>query len=526
MTEDTNSSKQRQSTQQVVRGLHRLERSILPSLSEHARSAEELAQTTHLALIEAQRAVLWLANKELATTTVSSEEFVSLGTNGISAQEKGLPERRALQALGTRQRMSAEELTKNTITSGEINIVIGALKAQEAVTISKDEQGLIISITEKGQSLLATGWGIEQFFQRSFPVRLQDLSAQEKKWYEQLKSRKDYVVLSTKKTLTAALTKKGREVQEALQSTKEEELVEQLTPALLASKGWKNKAFRPYDVSSNVPRVTRGRIHFVNEAIRYAKKLWLDMGFVEMTGNHVQTAFWDLDALFVPQDHPARQMQDTFYLEEPSKGTIREQELYERVKRVHQNGADTGSKGWRTPYESGKAMLNLLRTHTTVLSAQTLARTTKEGIPAKYFSVGKVYRNESLDWKHLFEFHQLEGIVIDPKANLRELKGYLEQFYRNMGFEKIRIRPAYFPYTEPSVEIEIYHEEKQQWIEMGGAGIFRPEVTKTLLGVEVPVLAWGLGLERIISPYYGITDIRELYSNDIEQLRTMKSFMK
>ncbi len=200
--------------------------------------------------------------------------------------------------------------------------------------------------------------------------------------------------------------------------------------------------------------------------------------------------------------------------------------MWERVKAVHENGGDTGSVGWQAPFDAKVSLLNLLRTHTTVLSAQTINKLKKENLPAKFFSINKVYRNEALDWKHLFEFHQVEGIVVDPNATLKDLKGYLVEFYKKMGFEKVRMRPAHFPYTEPSIEPEVWHPEKKEWIEVGGAGIFRPEVTKTLIGIEVPVLAWGLGLERIISPHYGITDIRELYHNDLKQLRRMKNFIK
>jgi len=189
-------------------------------------------------------------------------------------------------------------------------------------------------------------------------------------------------------------------------------------------------------------------------------------------------------------------------------------------------GGDTGSKGWRYTYSKEEASRILLRTHTTVLSAQTIAGLKKEDLPAKFFNVGKVFRNESLDWKHLFEFYQVDGIVIDPNANLKHLKGYLKLFYKKMGYEKVRMRPAHFPYTEPSLEVDVFHPEKKEWIELGGAGIFRPEVVKTLLGFDCPVLAWGQGMGRIISEYWKITDIRDLYKNDLKQLKEMKMWLK
>ena len=173
-----------------------------------------------------------------------------------------------------------------------------------------------------------------------------------------------------------------------------------------------------------------------------------------------------------------------------------------------------------------EAKKNVLRTHTTVLSAKTIAALKKEDLPAKFFSVGRCFRNETLDWSHLFEFNQTEGIVIDPNANFRHLLGYLKEFFKKMGFENARFRPAYFPYCEPSVEIDVWHPGKKVWFELGGAGIFRPEVTVPLLGEDIPVLAWGPGLDRILMDYYEIKDLRELYKNDLNQLRKMKAWVK
>ena len=167
-----------------------------------------------------------------------------------------------------------------------------------------------------------------------------------------------------------------------------------------------------------------------------------------------------------------------------------------------------------------------MRTHTTVLSAKTLSRLKKEDWPAKFFAVGKCFRNETLDWSHLFEFNQTEGIVVDPDANFTHLLGYLKNFFIKLGFPMARFRPAYFPYTEPSIEIDVFHPVHKTWLELGGAGIFRPEVTEPLLGEPVPVLAWGPGFDRIMLEYYKITDIRDLYKNDLAQLRSIKEWMR
>ena len=167
-----------------------------------------------------------------------------------------------------------------------------------------------------------------------------------------------------------------------------------------------------------------------------------------------------------------------------------------------------------------------MRTHTTCLSAQTLASLKEKDLPLKFFAIGKCFRNETLDWKHGFEFNQTEGIVVAENVNFRHLLGYLKIFFKKMGFEKIRMRPSYFPYTEPSVEIDVWHPEKKTWLELGGAGIFRPEVTIPLLGKHIPILAWGPGFDRILMDYYQVKDLRELYKNDINQLRKTKIWMR
>jgi phenylalanyl-tRNA synthetase alpha chain len=194
------------------------------------------------------------------------------------------------------------------------------------------------------------------------------------------------------------------------------------------------------------------------------------------------------------------------------------------VAKAHENGI-SGSRGWQYKFNEEETRKIVLRTHTTCLSAKTLydIRKQKKG---KFFALGKVFRNENLDINHLFELTQTEGIVVDKNINFRHLIGYLTEFYKKMGYDKIRIRPSYFPYTEPSLEIDVYDNNQQKWIELGGAGIFRPEVVVPLLGEYVPVLAWGQGFERIIREYFKIKDIRDLYKNDLNQLRRTKFWMK
>ena len=440
--------------------------------------------------------------------------------NGKKYKEEGLPEKRFLQVISNEFKGLNIIVKKAKLNREEATACIGLLKQKKAIEIQKADDFLHIKITEQGKDLLKKGFPEENFLAKSFPFSLTEIEEKEKKVLEELQKRKEIIALEEKKKITIDLTDLGKKL---ASHDLRGEVINRLTTGMLKTGEWKNKIFRAYDVEVNVPAKFPGKKHFVNQAIEDIKKIWLEMGFKEMTGNYVHSAFWDLDALFVPQDHPAREMQDTYYLE--GSAELPEKVLSE-VKKVHETGEGTASSGWGYQYSHAEAAKILLRTHTTVLSAITLAALKREDLPAKFFVVGKVFRNETLDWKHLFEFYQVDGIVIDPDANLQHLKGYLTQFYKKMGYLKVRMRPGFFPYVEPGLEVDVFHPLRKEWVELGGAGIFRPEVTKPLLGFECPVLAWGQGMERIIAEYWKINDIRELNQNNVKQLREQKIWLK
>jgi phenylalanyl-tRNA synthetase alpha chain len=247
--------------------------------------------------------------------------------------------------------------------------------------------------------------------------------------------------------------------------------------------------------------------------IERIRSTFLEMGFSEIVDDYVQTAGWNMDALFIPQDHPAREMQDTFYLDNPASMDI-PQDILDAWQAIHLNGGDTGSTGWGGNYSNEVSKRGLLRTHTTVNTIQYLARNPNKA--CRVFAVDRVFRKEAIDRTHLPEFHQIEGIIMEEGANLQMLVTTLKTFYAKMGCPEVRVRPAYFPYTEPSLEVEV--KWKGKWLELGGAGIFRPEVTEPL-GITTPVLAWGMGLERLAMLVLGLDDIRQLYISDLEWLR-------
>jgi len=506
----------------IIDKLHPLERKVLPHLKE-GLTFSDLIELSKLKDVEVMRAIQWLSNKEVLKLSESKDEIIELDTNGIEYQKKGLPERRYFDALNENpdEFISDDALMKKaSLSREEFGVSTGALKKQAAIITEKKDGKFMIKVMKPDMKLSMTAL-VEPFLIKSgFPISVSQLKPEHKFAVDALKKRRGIIKIETKKTITISLTKLGKELINESSKLKSD-IEENLTPEMLKSGKWKGKKFRHFDIKINVPSITGGKRHFVRQSIDHIKRVWLDLGFKEMQGTMVQSSFWDLDCLFVPQDHPARAMQDTFYIKDPAKAKL-PTKLKKKIKDVHETGADTGSKGWGNKWSEDEASQNMLRTHTTVLSAQTISKLKKEDLPAKFFSVNKVFRNEALTWKHLFEFHQVEGIVIDPNATLKHLKGYLKEFYTKLGFKKVRMRPAHFPYTEPSLEVDVFHPEKKEWIELGGAGIFRPEVVKPLLGIDVPVLAWGQGLERGIMQYYKFKDIRQLYNNNLKEIKEVK----
>tara|TARA_Y100000310_G_scaffold345665_1_gene467947 strand:- start:6460 stop:7974 length:1515 start_codon:yes stop_codon:yes gene_type:complete len=503
------------SIKELIETLHPLERKVIPVLKENIE-LKEIIEKTKLKDIEAIRALQWLQNKHVIKIRQELKEVINLDDNGIKYLKEKLPETRFLKALS--KELSFNEIKKKAhLSEDEFNISFGLLKKNDFISINKDK----IKITKKGKEF--SDKQENEKFLKELPLETKDLDKDNKEVYFGLKKRKNIIKTDLLKLRFVELNEIGKKL---IKEKIDTDLIETLTIDSLRNRSWKGKKFRRYDIEVNVPKIYPGKRHFVSQSIEYAKKIWLNMGFKEMSGPMVDTSFWVFDALFTAQDHPVREMQDTYFIKNLKYGKLPNKKLIDAIKNSHENGSNTGSKGWRYKWDAKEAEKNVLRTHTTNLSARTLSNLKKIEWPAKYFAVGRCFRNETIDWSHLFEFNQTEGIVIDPDANFRHLLGYLKEFFRKMGFERARFRPAYFAYTEPSVEIDVIHPIHKKWIELGGAGMFRPEVTKALLGEEVPVLAWGPGFDRVMMDYYKINDMREIYKNDLKQLREMKVWLK
>lgn len=498
----------------LIESLSPNEKRILPHLGE---KINEICKKSNLDKTSVIRALEYLQNKNIVKINYTKTQTVELDLNGALYLKKGLPERRLLHILTEKHIIPLKEAQQESkLSDDEFKASLGALKKKALIEL---KNGKIILNANKSEITKKT---LEEQFLEILPTDYKTLAPENQLALKNLQARKQIVEVREEKKINMEITPLGKEIIKSKLNT--QDLIEQINPEILKKElNWKGKKFRRYDVTSPVPEINGGKKHFVNQSIDYARKIWTEMGFKEMTGNVVQSSFWNFDALFTAQDHPVREMQDTFFINKKSE--LPDKKIVSKVKESHEKGI-SGSKGWQYTWNEEEAKRLVLRTHTTCLSAQTLSKLKKEELPAKFFAVGKCFRNETLDWNHGFEFNQTEGIVIDENANLRNLLGYLTQFAKKMGFEKVKFIPSYFPYTEPSVEGYVWNEDKKKWIEIFAAGIFRPEVTEPLLGKPIPVLAWGPGFDRMIMSIFDIKDIRDLYKNNLTQLRKMKFWMK
>ncbi|XP_071172050.1 phenylalanine--tRNA ligase alpha subunit-like [Mytilus edulis] len=294
-----------------------------------------------------------------------------------------------------------------------------------------------------------------------------------------------------------------------------ERLETELTPEMIANGSWREKKFKSYDMDALGIPPDAGHLHPLLKVRTEYRQIFLEMGFTEMpTNNFIESSFWNFDALFQPQQHPARDAHDTFFISEPCDANIDmiPDDYLKRVKKVHSEGG-YGSQGHKYDWKIEESTKNILRTHTTAVSARMLYKLAqkKEFKPVKYFSIDRVFRNETTDSTHLAEFHQIEGLVADKGLTLENLMGVINEFFKKLGLTKLRFKPTYNPYTEPSMEIFSFHDGLKKWVEVGNSGVFRPEMLLPMgLPEDVSVIAWGLSLERPTMIKYKIQDIRTL----------------
>ncbi|RMH32707.1 MAG: phenylalanine--tRNA ligase subunit alpha [Nitrospirae bacterium] len=510
----------------TIETLHPLEIKVLLALAQKdaPQTDSDLVQSTGLEPSQISMALGWLQTKSLvrleSETVIPIVSLTEVGFRYL--QESSPPEwilRQIEEAHHRHVRLTVQALqTQSPFPPNALSRAIGLLKKEGSVQLapggSLEATGLPSSLCQQLRAVLQQ-LGESSRPLEAFPPAIQSLI----KLYAVKRGNTNEPFRIEDRTIRAyLLTDQGRTLAEHVHAMPKEE-VSQLTPEMLKDGSWRNYRFRKYTITLRPPRLAIGRRHPYREFLDVVKIKLISMGFQEMRGPLVETEFWNMDALFMPQFHPARAIHDVYFVKHPTHATSSPEPFLSRVAAVHEHGGETGSRGWRYRYDKSRAQRLILRSQGTAVSARTLASNPR--IPGKYFSIARCFRYDQVDATHATDFFQVEGIVLGEDIHFRTLLGLLQLFATEMAqAQEIRVFPAYFPFTEPSVELHVRHP-KLGWMELGGAGLFRPEVTIPL-GVHVPVIAWGLGLDRMAMVALGIHDIRDLFTADLEAIRTMR----
>ena len=492
--------------------------SALESLGGTA-TVEQLVQTCGIQDTAVMRNALTLQENNFVSIRAKIQNIIKLTPEGMQYARGGLPERNLILATadlgGTADLKQAAE--KAGLEQQFIQIALGWVIRKKWATYTPQNNTLRITEALLHQTTIPEDCDetLLKYLQNKKQEPQEDLSAELQRSTDQLKKRK-LLTIEPKTTRTIQITPEGKKALAENKIAPQE--ITQLTPELIITGKWHTAKLQKYNIEAPVAKMWPGKKHPYLQFLDEVRAKLVQLGFQEMTGTAVETSFFNFDSLFVPQDHPAREASDIYYVKDPKCGDISQHtKALEHVKETHENGWKTGSTGWGYRYSIQAAQRLLLRGHGTCLSARTLESGNFE-VPSKHFSIARVYRPEITDKTHLSEFNQVEGIIIDKNLNLKDLLGVLGKFAMEIaGADKIRFKPDYFPFTEPSVELSAY-KEGYGWVEFGGSGIFRPEVTLPL-GVKEPVIAWGLGVDRLFMMRAGIEDIRMIFSQDLSWLR-------
>ncbi|MBN2534565.1 MAG: phenylalanine--tRNA ligase subunit alpha [Spirochaetales bacterium] len=508
----------------IIKGLHPLEIKVLLQFTRGEKLTNELLMDTlSFNLGQCNQVFSWLSQKALIKESQREKHvFLEITELGEEYHKAGTPEECMIRLLEKEGPLTLPDIAKKMgIENKDAGSAFGSLSKEGVLLMDKEKRvcigdcsgnkkmdvlkDLIASVSDQGQVLL-------------------DSLTEEQKGIVLQHSKKrgsaaGIFKIAEREKISYSITDDGVSAGKALKErgiTGEE--IGILTPEILARGEWKTKGFRGYNINVPPSRVLLGRKNpYVNFLVDLKDKL-ISLGFEEFEGPLVETEFWNSDALFMPQFHSARDIHDVFYITEPQYAKEIENPYLDHVAKTHENGWETGSRGWNYSFDRNFTKRLILRSQGTVLSAKTL---TKAKIPGKYFGVVRCFRPDTVDATHAADFYQIEGIVLGEHVHLKNLLGLLKVFAVEVaGSKEVKYVPAYFPFTEPSVEVHIKHDVLG-WFELGGSGIFRPEVTKPL-GINVPVLAWGLGIDRMALLSLGLNDLRDLFTSDIEQVRLRK----
>ncbi len=506
----------------LIEGLHPLEKQLLRFFASAPRWDDpSVIANSGLKPAQVSTAIEWLlAKKIIAVSSDQVHSMVRLTEVGEGYAAQKNPALRMAEEILERGEVSIRDLQQRAdMESEEKSRAIGALKASGAVSVVSggllkisDEARLsafrdlqnVIDLLKKKQGLAA----------------LSDFSEQDQSIIDENHRKRSpskgifRVDLDVERVYEK--TELFTPIYEKIAAEKVLETLSGLSPEILKEGTWKGKDFRKYNIQLPPPRISGGALHPYKAFLDQVKSKFVSMGFAEMRGPLVESEFWDMDALFMPQFHPAREIHDVYFVKDKPHDQSIPKEVVARVAAAHENGGESGSRGWRYPFDTERTRRLILRSQGTSVSARTLGEGANH--PGKYFSIARCFRYDQVDATHAPDFFQVEGIVLGEEIHFRTLLGLLTLFAKEVAkADEIKFLPAYFPFTEPSVEMHVRHP-KLGWMELGGAGLFRPEVTGPL-GVNVPVIAWGLGLDRMAMIALGISDIRDLFSADLGLIR-------
>ena len=513
----------------IIDSLHPLEIKVLTAFGTNASGStletDQLASTAGLEPSQLSMAIEWLLAKSLLVIDKETvTPVVSLTPVGEQYHATQSPIEEVLaaarDAAGSGQRLTIQDLqSREGLDPSDVSKAVGRLKKEGVLLIV---QGGCIESTGRSSPTAERMRTLLQQLRES-PRELQSFQDTDRHIIQ------DYAVkrgnanepfrVDDRVARSFKLAPLGVTATDHLMKQGVAEEVSQLSPELLKDGSWRTRRFRKYTISLRAPRIGIGKKHPYREFLDQVKTELVSMGFQEMRGSLVETEFWNMDALFMPQFHPARDIHDVYFLKNPTHATKIDEPFLTNVTKAHRDGGKTGSTGWKYAFNAERAKRLVLRSQGTAVSARTLA--SGPAVPGKYFSIARCFRYDQVDATHATDFFQVEGIVLGEDINFRTLLGLLNLFAREVAQAKeVKFLPAYFPFTEPSVELHVRHP-RLGWMELGGAGLFRPEVTIPL-GVNVPVIAWGLGLDRMAMVALGIHDIRELFTDNLELIRTTR----
>lgn len=451
-------------------------------------------------------AVSWLEKKGLIRVNYEERDEYIPSEEALIYSQRGFPEERAISLLKKNKKISLVDL-KEELGDADSKIAISQLAKMGL----KPENGVIIyqnkieldELIEKRRKILEDIISGKEVDKALYPE------------LQYLLKRSGLIEKRLRKIRLVTLTESGKK---AITDQDGSATVGEITPEMIASGEFRNYKFRAYDLNLPGEKKERNGYHPLTLLIDEIRGIFSSLGFTEVRDDYIEYTGWNMDALFIPQNHSARDMQDTFYIEKKNKEEIEPEllNLFEKAGKIHREGT-TGHKGWGFDWSIGEATKTVLRTHTTASSMRALWK--EPDVEKAVFSVDRVFRHESVDWKHLAEFHQVEGAIYSRDANLQTLIWVMKKFYGSLGFQSIELVPSYYPYTEPSMDVIVNIDGKE--VEMGGSGVIRQEV-REILGLKYPVVAWGLGLERLAMLYNELKDIRGIYNSDLGWLRSYK----